>query len=553
MTQSQIADLIVINAVVRTMDAFRPEAQAFAAAGGKLLAVGSAADVEVFKGLNTRVLDLKGQTVMPGLMDVHNHHGIAGQHNLFELTFPDTAGWDEICAAVEGYIAKHPDADWVHGSIWGSGLVAELSTPEPLKKLDAVSAGKKVILTDDSHHNRFANTAAMKAAGIEDGTPDPVGGGTIVRDEDGHATGLLFEGAGVMVSKAAAKADPMTTAKAAASSADAIKTMHSVGITAFLDAGATLHTLNGLKALDDAGKLKIWASSCMLINDHVFGAEQLGDDLFPHRDAARSPHHRPDFAKIFLDGVPITYTGAFLEPYNDSDVHGCNHKGHTTMPYEELEHWLMHCAKLGINVKIHCTGDASVRFVLDAVEKVRAAGYKDILYHIAHGQFVAKTDIGRFKQLGVVADISPPLWFPGIIVDAMDAVRPKEEMARFHPNRSLADSGAILSGGSDWPVSPDPNPWIGIAGLVTRSDPLGQYPGQLNIDQAITVEEALAAYSINTARALGIESFTGSLTVGKSADFVILDRDPCSIPVEKLATTVVQETWFEGEKVYSRA
>lgn len=514
MTQSQIADVIVTNAVVRTMDTERPEAQALAIAGGKLLAVGSAAEVESFKGPNTRALDLAGATVMPGLMDVHNHHGIAGQHNLFELKFSDTASVDDICDAVKGYIADHPDVEWVHGSIWGSGLVAELSTPEPLRKLDAVSGDKKVILTDDSHHNRFANTAAMKAAGIVDGTPNPASGGTIVRDADGHATGLLFEGAGVMVSKTAAAADPMTTAKAAACSADAIQTMHAVGVTAFLDAGATLHTLNGLKALDDAGKLKIWASSCMLINDHVFGAEQLGDDLFPHRDAARSPHHRPDFAKIFLDGVPITYTGAFLEPYNPSEAHGCSHKGHTTMPYEELEHWLLHCAKLGINVKIHCTGDAAVRFVLDAVEKVRAAGFKDTLYHVAHGQFVARSDIGRFKQLGVVADISPPLWFPGIIVDAMDAVRPKEEMARFHPNRSLADSGAILSGGSDWPVSPDPNPWIGIAGLVTRSDPLGDYPGQLAPDQALTVEEALAAYTINTARALGIESFTGSLTAG---------------------------------------
>jgi predicted amidohydrolase YtcJ len=552
MTQTETADLIVTNAVVRTMDPAQPAAEAFAVAGGKLLAVGSASDVAAFKGASTRVVDLDGQAVMPGLMDVHNHHGIAGLHNVFELKFPDTAGVDEICAAVEQYIAQHPELEWVQGSIWGSQLLAELSTPEPLRKLDAVSGDKKVLLTDDSHHNRFANTAAMRAAGIQDDSPDPAGGGVIVR-ADGRPTGLLFEGAGVMVSKAAAKADPMTTAKAAACSADAIKTMHAVGVTAFLDAGATLHTLNGLKALDDSGDLKIWASSCMLINDHVFGAETLADDLFPHREVTRSAHHRPDFAKIFLDGVPMSYTGAFLEPYLPSESHGCAHKGHTTMPYDELEHWLLHCAAKGINVKVHCCGDASVRFVLDAVAKVRAAGHSDTLFHVAHGQFVNPDDIKRFRELGVVADISPPLWYPSIIVEAMEAVRPKEEIERMAPNRSLAESGAIISGGSDWPVMPDPNPWTGIAGLITRADPLGQHPGQLAPDEAISIDQALAAYTINTARALGIEAFTGSLTVGKSADFVVLDRDPYAVAPEKLASTVVRETWFEGEKVYSKA
>ncbi|BEJ11561.1 hypothetical protein CspHIS471_0200210 [Cutaneotrichosporon sp. HIS471] len=553
MTQAQAADLIVTNAVVRTMDSAKPSAEAFAIAGGKLVVVGSASDVAAYKGASTRIVDLDGQAVMPGLMDVHNHHGIAGLHNVFELTFPDTAGVDEICAAVKGYIAQHPNDEWVYGSIWGSQLLGELSTSEPLKKLDAVSGDKKVLLTDDSHHNRFANTAAMRAAGIQADTPNPPGGGVIVRDEDGRPTGLLFEGAGVMVAKTAAKADPMTTDKAAACSADAIKTMHSVGVTAFLDAGATLHTLNGLKELDDRGQLKIWASSCMLINDHVFGAEQLGDELFPYRKTTRSSHHRPDFAKIFLDGVPMSYTGAFLQPYLPSESHGCAHKGHTTMPYDELEHWLLHCASKNINVKVHCCGDAAVRFVLDAVAKVRAQGYKDTLFHVAHGQFVNPDDIKRFRQLGVVADISPALWYPSILVEAMEAVRPKEEMERMAPNRSLAESGAIISGGSDWPVMPDPNPWIGIAGLITRADPLGQHPGQLAPDEAITVQQALEAYTINTARALGIESFSGSLTVGKSADFVVLDRDPYDVAPEKLASTVVKETWFEGEKVYSKA
>lgn len=553
MTVSSPADTVVRNCTVRTMDPSQPTAEALAVQDGKLVYVGTSSGVGSYIGPNTRVIDLEGKTVVPGLMDVHNHHSIAGYHEV-ELQFPEESTVAEILKAVEEWVAAHPDDEWVLGSKVGSQNLGELQQAGALAALDRVSGGKKVMLTTDCHHNRWVNSAALAAGGITASSTNP-DDGEIVRDANGQPTGLLYEGAARPVIQAAERAqDPSAVVEAAkAASAAGVRTMHSVGITGFLDAGCGASTLRGLKALDAEGKLKIWACSCMLINDRIYGNDLLGTGLFELQEEVRGEHHRPDFAKIFLDGVPMSYTGAFLEPYSGADMpHDCCVKGHTTMRFEELEGWLLRCADRKIHVKIHCTGDASVRYVLDAVERVRAKGHKDAIFHVAHGQFVHPSDISRFAPLGVVADMSPPLWFPGALTDAMSAIRPPEEMSRFSPNADLLKAGATLAAGSDWPVSPDPNPWTGIQSLVTRMDPSGERKDALNANQSISLEEAVKAYSINVARALGIDHLTGSIEVGKSADFVVIDKDPFKIPIGKVASTQTEQTWFAGEQVYQK-
>ncbi|EPD84503.1 hypothetical protein HMPREF1529_01106 [Microbacterium sp. oral taxon 186 str. F0373] len=548
---SDPVDLVVRNARVHTFDDTETVAQGFAVRDGRIVAVGTDEELSALIGPATLVEDLGGAVVIPGLVDAHNHHSTAGRAELFECSFPDTAGVDEIVATIAAWAQQHPDDEWIVGGSWGSGLFSALADPSALAALDAASAGKKVLLSDDSLHNRWANTAAMAAAGLTADSPDPRGG-QILRDASGALTGVLIEAAGALVEAARAESAPAGADFWARCSRRGVEIMNERGITAFMDASASEDLMAGLALLDERGELSAWAVSAMLVNDFIFGTTVLGTDLFAMREQFRTAHHLPDFAKIFLDGVPPAYTAAFLQPYRDGGPHGACFHGTTTMPPEELLGWLRTAGGQGIGVKVHCTGDASVRYVLDAVEQVRAEGI-DAVFHIAHGQFVSPEDVPRLAALGVVAEISPALWSPSVIMDALDSVLEPDVMARIHPNRDLLDAGTTVACGSDWPVSPDPNPWAAISSLVTRADPYGLVPGTVAADQAITVREALYAYTRGGASALGLADRIGSIEAGKSADFVVIDRDPFAVAPAELATTVTLGTWFAGALVYAPA
>jgi hypothetical protein len=541
------ADLLLINGVIDTLDRQHPRVSSLAVIAGKVHSLGAAA--EAAAGPGTKVIDLDGGYMMPGLLDVHNHHMLAGQLDLFELNEPPTQTLDQLLSAVADHTKGMAQDDWVVGGSWGSGLLAEINSTEALARFDAATGGRPAVLKDDSKHNRWANSKALELAGIGDGTPDP-DGGQIMRDPSGRATGVLIEAGGVLVEQTLARLQPLSTKDLAQASARGIEILHSYGVTGFQDAAASLQLMQALKELDDAGNLHAWVVTSMQANDFIFGTTPLGEGIIAHRDELRSDHHRPDFIKIFLDGVPPARTAAFIEPYLSGVGFPECHCGGTTMPAAELEHWLMSTAARGISAKIHCTGDASVRLVLDTVANVRAAGHTEPKYHIAHGQFVHEQDIPRFAQLDVTADISPSLWFPGVIAEAIATVLPAERASRMQPNRSLLDAGTRIAGGSDWPVSVSPNAWEGIYGLVTRKDPSGQFPGTLWPEQSISLPEAIRVYTTNCAEAMGLDDVTGSLTPGKSADFILLSDNPYDIDIEDIPHITTLQTWFAGRKVF---
>ncbi len=542
------ADLLLINGVIDTLDQQIPRTSALAARDGKVIALGDSALES--QSPETQIVDLEGAYVMPGLLDVHNHHMLAGQMDLFELDASPVLNLDDFLAAVAAYASElAPDA-WVVGGSWGAGLMNQLNSVEALQQLDKATGGRPALLKDDSKHNRWANSRALELAGINASTPNPEGG-EIMHDSEGRITGVLLEAGGVIVEKALAKLQPTSTEDYARAAARGIQILNSHGITGFQDAASSLQLMKALKSLDDAGELKSWVVSSMQANDFVFGTNPLGEGIIEHRDETRSEHHLPDFIKIFLDGVPPAGTAAFIEPYLPDVGFPACHCGGTTMAPEELEGWLFRTAERGISAKIHCTGDASVRLVLDTVEKVRAAGFTEPKYHIAHGQFVHPDDIPRFALLNVTADISPTLWFPGVISEAIASVLPAERASQMHPNRSLLDTGARIAGGSDWPVSESPNVWEGIYGLITRQDPTGRFPGSLWPEQAVTLDEAIRIYTTASAEAMGLQHVTGSLAPGKSADFVILSDNPHEIDVEQIKSITAHQTWFAGQQVFA--
>lgn len=549
------AELVVRNARVYTMDRARPWASAFAVTGGRVVAVGGEADIAPFVGGATATVDAGGRMVMPGIVDVHTHMMIGGMAELFELRFPSTSSFETLLERVGAAAAKATEGDWIIGGQWGSDLLPKLNTLEALAELDRVSRGRPVMLRDDTYHNRWVNSAAMKIAGIDkrNGDPDK---GSFGRDQaTGALTGMMIESAAGVIERAIVQSGYYDDEMGRAAMARSIATLNSFGVTATLDAAAMEPVIAALKGLDDRGELTAWAVSAMPAVEPSFLFGIAGDELIALRGKYRGAHARPDFVKVFLDGVPGARTAAFHEPYTADPVLGCCFRGSTIVTVPDLIRWLGKCEKLGIAVKIHCAGDAAVTQALDAIDVVRSFnGPTHLIHHIAHASYIAPDDIRRFAELGVAADLSPFLWYPTSFLEGHKQTMGEERAQRFWPNRDLLDSGALLAGGSDWPVMPNPDPWNGMEGLVTRRNPGGEFPGAaLWPEQALPIETALEIFTINSAQAIGLGDTIGSLEPGKSADFIVLDRNVLEIPSDEIADVTVLKTFFEGRLVYERA
>ena len=477
-TGTHAADTIFTNARIYTVDRNRSWASSAAVRGGRFVAVGDEAAVGPFKGPRTEIIDLGGRMVMPGIVDVHNHIMMGGQADLYELRFPSSFGVEQIADAVRQAAAKVPAGGWIVGGQFGNDLLPKLNTAEACAILEAASLGHPVLLRDDSYHNRWASSAALRLAGVTAETPHPTDG-EIGRDlTTGTLTGLMIEAASGIVERVLAKSGHYTAEMDRAAVARSIAVLNSFGVTAFLDSASMQPILAALKGLDDRGELTAWAACAMPVVEPGFMFGAAGDELFAMRESYRGAHVKPDFAKIFLDGVPGAKTAAFHEPYVADPVRGCCFRGATMLTVPELIRWLGKCEKLGLAAKIHCAGDASLTQALDAIDVVRTFnGPTSLIHHIAHASYIAPADIPRFAELNVAADLSPIIWYPTVFLEAHKAAMGEERATRFWPNKDLRDAGALLAAGSDWPVVPNPDPWQGIEGMVTRQNPAGDFPG----------------------------------------------------------------------------
>lgn len=541
-------DIILHHPLICTMDENRPWAEAIAVRDGRIVAVGSMEDARQALP-DAPLVRLPGEMVTPGLLDVHNHFVWAGRAELYEMFVPPVFSLDQVLDAVRETAAGKAPGEWIVGGIWGSALIGQIDRNARLR-LDEAAGGRPVMLRDDSHHNRFVSTAALAAAGIDGDTPDPTNG-SIVRDPaTGEATGLLLEAACSLVEIAVARALDAAPQLDVEAAAHAVKRLNAVGVTGMQEALTTRAVMRALKTLDDEGRLSAWVMGSLPMTEAPLAPGEMPDELQALRDDFRTRHFLPDAGKIFLDGVPTSRTAAMLEPYLADAVHGCCFRGGTTLTVPQLARVLSDCEQKNIRVKIHCTGDASTRAALDAIDVLRSFNGPGLQHHIAHATFIDPAEIPRFAELNVVADLSPPLWFPSVIIEAIRTTVAQPVVDRMAPIRSLLDAGALIAGGSDWPVVPDPNPWPAMQGMVTRRDPSGRLEGALVPEQAIGVQDALRAYTINAAQATGLADRAGSIQAGKSADLAVLDRRVFDIDPAELGQTRVLQTWFEGRCVH---
>lgn len=544
---------LLVNGIIQTCDAAGNRVDALGVADGRIVAAGSVESARKALGADHDVVDLDGRAVMPGLIDAHNHHALGGRADLFETHVPPTATYDEVLGYVRQAAENTPPGKWILGGAFDIGMAGRLNSEAALADLDVASAGRPVVLRDLSYHNRWSNSAAMSAAGITDNTPDPTNG-TIGRDPaTGRPTGFMLEAACAMVDAAMEHAtfDDAANERVAR---HAVAILNQYGITAIQDAMTSFGMAQTAASLDRAGELNAWIVASLLAHESpAYIPGPIGQELFALKDQFRTGHVRPNFAKIFLDGVPMTGTAAMLEPYRASAGFGCCYRGGATMTLPQLSRLLADIEKAGLAAKMHCAGDGATRLALDAIEVLRDFNGPSLLRHqIAHASLIDGFDTERMARLNVTAELSPMMWFPNVFEESIRQVLEDAVLEKSFPVADFLKAGVVIAGGSDWPVAPSPDPWVGIEGLVTRRDPSGTFPGANRPDQAITPLDAMRAFTLYAARAIGLEEEIGSLEAGKSADFVILDQDVATCPVDDIADTRVLSTWFAGRKVYER-
>ena len=279
------------------------------------------------------------------------------------------------------------------------------------------------------------------------------------------------------------------------------------------------------------------------------------DPLFAERERYRSPHLSLDFAKIMVDGVMVSRTAIFMEPYLPDQEHGSDFRGMVMTPQDQLNRLAADLDKRGISAKFHVAGDGAVHMALNAIEAARAQnGPNGPIHTLAHGGYIVPGDISRAARLRAAIDASPTVWYPGPVLAGTEAVIGKERANRFWPFKTMLEENVLVAGGTDWKSLPGEfsDLWAGIEGMVTRKNPWGNAEGSLWPEQAIGIADVIRIYTLNSARAMGIAETAGSLVVGKSADLIVLDRNLFETAPEAISDTKVDLTVFEGKVVYSR-
>jgi predicted amidohydrolase YtcJ len=546
-TEAAEADVVLRNGKIYTADKARSIRQALAFKGNTIVAVGDDKDMAPFTGSATKVIDLGGKLVLPGLIDTHIHP-IMGALNGAKCSL---AGVNPTIEMLKPVIKNCLAED--HGGADDWFEAAQLDNygfSATAKDVDFIEASRPVALWGNDGHTVWVNSRGLALLGVTAETPD-ISGGKISRDATGAPSGSFADSAAIFVDEKIPS--PSLEEKAALTAAE-LKKMSAYGITSLMDAFVTPAEAAVWRKLYDTGKIPMRVRMAIYVANPSDDSDEAVARLIAASKAGDVDSNvlRSGMVKVFADGV-IEYpaqTAALLSPYLDADGEPTETSGELYFDPERFARLVQKLDAAGLTVHIHAIGDRAVRASLDAFASARAAnGDRDNRHQIAHLQLVAPADFPRFKELGVFADFQ--LEWAKREPATEGPIEPylgPERYRYLYPAGSLHKAGATIIGGSDWDIS-SYNPFRAFQTAVTRAGGKGLKP--LNIEERIPLETAIDAYTINAAYAMKQDETTGSLEVGKRADLAVLDRDILTIDPETIQDTKVLETYVDGRLVHS--
>lgn len=541
-------DMIVTNAKVLTMDEARPRAEAVAVAAGKIVAVGTGAEVGALAGPQTRVIDAGGRTLLPGFVESHLHL-VLGGNELVQLQIGGLHGFEALKAAFAGYAVANPD----NALLMAQGASYEiLDHPVTRHDLDRVIADRPIAMMSPDHHTVWANTAALSAAGLLHGAAMPHGHEVVMAD-DGTATGELreFEAFGPILAlggEAHLQLGIATGGEPAPWPSDAVRARDkdkiaaglahcaAHGITAMVNMDGNRYTCQLLREMQEEGRLTARVKVPFHFKPHMDLSEL-------DRASAMTAEYNDDwlssgFVKMFMDGVVDSRTAYMLHDYP-----GTTERGEPLFDPDRFKAICTEIDRRGLQIAVHAIGDGAVQTTIDGYEAAgRANGFRDMRHRIEHIELIDRADVPRLGQLGITASVQPPhppgaMDFP---MSTMETVFHKDRWVDAYLWKSLGEAGAKIAYASDWPVT-DVSVMRGLQAALTR------VPFDGAKDERLDLMSSLYAYTSGGAWAAHMEHVTGKLVVGLAADLVLIDGDIESIAPADLGKTGISLTIAGGE------
>jgi len=553
MVFAQTGDYVFRNGAIYTMDSKNPKAEAIAITGKKITYIGNNKGVEAYIGKETKVIDLKGQMLMPGFVESHIHVALAVLALGADL---QTDSMDELLARVKEWADAHPDAKMIRGFGWRYTM---FPTTGPTKEvLDKIFPDRPVLLLGIDGHSAWVNSKALQLAGVDAKHPDPLPGVSYYQrnPKTNEPTGWVVEGPAEL--EINARIEPLSPDVVMKAVADYLPRFAAAGITAAFDAGMPILPmelgLEGFQRMEKENRLPV-----RMVFSYYWNNPAIKDPVektLALRDKFHSELVQVGALKILFDGGEAQHTAVMLQPYADRP----GFLGEFAIDLKLVDSVIMKAQAVGLNTHAHIYGDATIRAYLDAVEAARKAYPNSLSRHTAaHVVYLSDQDVPRFARLNVTFQTSAEWAMPDPTMERSASIVGKDIAFReFYRINSVLKTGGRVAFGTDWPASgyvSTYKPLDAIQVAITRAI-LPQYgkdqfmPVLPPENERITLDQALKANTLDAAYVLGLEDKIGSLQLGKLADIVVLEKDLHKITPGEISTTKVKLTMMNGKITY---